>query len=140
MNPATLTEFHIVRDARSPSWVMTGIWLALVGTATTVVAAELLLYVPGQKRIFEEYGLQLPWLSRWVIQASAFLVEYWWAVMPLVLAALCGAILLLRHAFASRALGTVFAVGVLTLLTMAGLTIVLAMALPMDDLRRGLSK
>lgn len=129
-----------MRDVRSPSWVMTGIWLALVGTATTVVAAELLLYVPHQKRIFDEFGLRLPWVSKVVIQASTFLVAYWWAAVPLVLATFCGTILLLRHAFGSRTLGTVFAVGVLTLLTVAGLTIIIAMAMPMDELRRGLSK
>ena len=83
-----------VRQTRSSLWVLTGIWLALLSAATTAVAAALLFYVPGQKRIFDEFGLRLPTLSKWVIRASSFVAAYWWVLVPAVLAALCGTLLL----------------------------------------------
>ena len=129
-----------MRQSRSPSWVLTGIWLALLSFFTMTVAAELLLYVPGQKRIFDEYGLQLPTLSRWVIVASNFVAAYWWALVPAVLAGLCGTVLLVRHAFGQRALGNVFAGFALTLLVVFALLVPIAMAQPMEALTRGLSK
>ncbi len=129
-----------MRDTRSPSWVMTGIWLALVGGATTMVAAALLLYVPEQKKIFDEFGLQLPVLSRWVIRASGVVVGYWFLLVPLVLVALGGGILLLRHALRLPSVGNVFAAITFALLVAVGLMIPLTMALPMDALRQGLAK
>ncbi len=129
-----------MRQTRSSSWVLTGIWLALLSAATTAVAAALLFYVPGQKRIFDEFGLQLPTLSRWVIRASSFVAAYWWVLVPAVLAALCGIVLVVRHAFGLRTFGNVIAVVALTLLVGFGLLIPFAMAKPMDDLMRGLAK
>ena len=129
-----------MRDSRSPSWLMTGIWLALVGIATTVVAVELLVYVPGQMRMFAEFGVRLPLLSLWVIRVSSFYEEFWLFLVPGALVSLCGMILLLRHAFRLPTLGTVFAVSVLVLHVVAGLMIVVAMAQPMEALREGLSK
>ncbi len=129
-----------MRQTRSPSWVLTGIWLALLSAATTAVAAALLFYVPGQKRIFDEFGLQLPTLSRWVIQASSFVVAYWLVLLPAVLAGLCGTVLLVRHAFGLRTFGSAIAAVSLTLLVGFGLLIPFAMAKPMDALTRGLSK
>ena len=125
-----------MRQTRSPSWVLTGIWLALLSAATTAVAAALLFYVPGRKRIFDEFGLRLPTLSRWVIQASNFVAAYWWVLVP----AMCGTILLARHAFGLWTFGNMIAAVSLTLLVGFGLLIPFAMARPMDDLMRGLAK
>ena len=129
-----------MRQTRSPSWVLTGVWLALLSAATTAVAAALLFHVPGQKRIFDEFGLQLPTLSRWIIQASSFVSAYWWVLVPAVLAGLCGTILLARLAFGLWTFGNMIAAVSLTLLVGFGLLIPFAMAHPMDALTRGLAK
>jgi hypothetical protein len=64
--------------------------LAALGTLAHagLVLVLFVLYVsvvPSAKKTFDEFGVQLPWLSLSVIRVSNWVCEYWWMLAPVVL-------------------------------------------------------
>lgn len=65
--------------------------LAIAGTVAHVgpflaLFAMYAFMVPAAKRAFDNYGLTLPKLTLLVIQVSNWVADYWWAMVPVVLA------------------------------------------------------
>lgn len=129
-----------MRTDKPASWTVTIVWLALIALAVFALAALLLLYVPGQKRTFDEFGLQLPTATQAIIRLAAFASNYWWLLVPALLAVCCGVPLVIRHVARAATLGTAFAAVFLTGLLAANILTVYAIAAPMAALTRGLSK
>jgi type IV pilus assembly protein PilC len=52
--------------------------------------AQLLVVAPRCKRLFDDFGLQLPSLTRTVLGFSSWSLANWWLVIPSALAAIVG--------------------------------------------------
>ena len=129
-----------MRTEKPASWAVTGIWLGLIALAVIALAALLILYVPAQKRAFDEFGLQLPYATRAVLHLSSFFLMFWWLLVPALLIVGAGLPLLLRHVARAVTLGNVFAAIILTGLLLTNVLIVYTLAAPMAALQRGLAK
>ncbi|MEO2088690.1 MAG: hypothetical protein ABGY75_04215, partial [Gemmataceae bacterium] len=103
---------------KSP-WSGTIIWLAVLLSLELLVSGTYLVVIPRQKRMFDEYNLQLPALTRTVIDAGNFFARYWWLVVPTLLSATAVGVILGRNLFRRPTAGTVFAVLLLILLLLA---------------------
>lgn len=90
-------------------WRITGIWLGLLVGLNLLLWAVLVLYVPRQKKTFDEYGLMLPALTKTVIQASHWGAMYWFVAAPTLVSAMAVGVLAGRHALRRPTAGTVFA-------------------------------
>jgi type IV pilus assembly protein PilC len=125
-----------------------GFALAVVGTAVhaalvLALFAGYVVFVPRAKRTFDEFGLQLPWLTQTVIRLSNWIAEYWWATLPVF--GLLGIAdfaltrwLARRGGFSTPAAMWVVAVGLF--LVGVGAVTVFAVQEPMIKLREGLAK
>lgn len=56
----------------------------LAGFAVCVVAALMIFVVPKVVEQFDTVGQQLPFLTRFVMAVSAFLADYWWLLLILI--------------------------------------------------------
>jgi type IV pilus assembly protein PilC len=75
------------------------IYPAIVGLIILAALGVALIYVvPELARLFRTVGQALPWQTRFLIAVSAFILDYGWALLAVIAAALIGA----RHAVASR--------------------------------------
>jgi type II secretory pathway component PulF len=129
-----------MRAEKPASWVVTVVWLILIALAVITLSAILLVYVPGHKRTFDEFGLQLPQVTRLVLHLSAFFQASWLILVPALMIVCCGLPLVIRHVARARTLGNVFAVVFLVLLLLANGLVMYAVNAPMAALLRGLSK
>jgi type IV pilus assembly protein PilC len=125
-----------------------GFALAVVGTAVhaalaLVLFAGYVVFVPRAKRTFDEFGLQLPWLTQTVVRLSNWIAEYWWATLPVF--GLLGIAdfalirwLARRGGFSAPAAMWVAAVGLF--LVGVGAVTLFAVEHPMMKLKEGLAK
>lgn len=99
------------------------------------------VYVPANKKTFDEYGLSLPWATQTAIRLSNWIAEYWWALVPmLVFVGVADFWVTAGLSAHSRTLAVVWMVGVaLALAAVAALT-VFAIELPMMKLKEGLAR
>lgn len=124
---------------RSP-WPGTAVWLAVLLSLELVVSATYLIVIPRQKRTFDEYNLQLPGLTKAVIDAGGFFTRYWWLLVPTMLSATAVGVILGRHLFRRPTAGTVFAVLLLVLLLLLASGTCLGLSLPGVKLAEGMNK
>jgi hypothetical protein len=90
--------------------IAAALWLALL--------AIMVFVIPAQRRIFDNFGMQLPIASQVIVDISMWFADYWWVfllslVQGLVLAALVT--YLVRHRSNNRllmAVWTMFLIGV----------------------------
>jgi type II secretory pathway component PulF len=61
------------------------VWLWLVVLAVLIGCFWVSVFVltPGQKRLFDEYGLKLPWLTKRVIDLADMVRAFWFLSVPL---------------------------------------------------------
>jgi type II secretory pathway component PulF len=126
--------------ATTSRWASTAIWLAVLLALHLLLAIALVVIVPGQKKTFDEYNLQLPWLTKVVIDAGSLSARFWWAILPTLISATVVGVILGRHAFRRPTVGTVFAVLCLFGLLAALTAIAFALTLPQIKLAEGMAK
>lgn len=59
---------------------------AVIVVAIIVVAGIMIFVIPSFVKMFQESGMELPWLTLQVIAASEFFTTYWWAVFGVLMA------------------------------------------------------
>ncbi len=126
---------------RQPSVAGTVACVALVVLPAVLMLTQLLLIVPRTKKTLDEFGLQLPWLTKYVLQFGMWFHDFWWLLVPLSLAALvavCGGLAWLRHGLRYRAI--VPTALLLIPLFAANVIVAYALLLPTAKLAAGLSK
>jgi type II secretory pathway component PulF len=102
-----------------------------------------LVLTPGWKRRFDEFGLQLPWLTKQVIGLANLAWDNWWLAVPLALVgalAWGGIVGWLRHARGWATAVTVAAALMLAALVAANLVVAYGLILPEIKLQEALSK
>lgn len=128
-------------STRPPSVVGTVICACLVAVSALVLLTQLVVISPQLKIRFDEYGLQLPWLTKFVLGLGRWFHSYWWILVPLLMAvlALCvGGLAWLRHGLRYRA---ILLTALLVFPLFAVNTIVaFALFLPLVKLQEGLVK
>jgi len=124
----------------SSRWNRTAIWLAVLLVLHVVFAVVMVVVIPRQKKTFDEYNLQLPWLSKTVIDLAAVYTRFWWLILPVQLSVTVVGVIFGRHAFRRPTPGTVFALIVLIVLLMTFFVTAVAFDLPQLKLAEGLAK
>jgi type II secretory pathway component PulF len=120
--------------------------LAVAGTVAHIglILALFALYafiVPAAKKMFDEYGMTLPWLTQEVIRLSNWIAAYWWALVPVVfLLAAADFGLLLFLSTRSRLAALVFIACVSLALTATVAATAVAIELPKAKLKEGLAR
>lgn len=128
---------------RKPSFVATGLLVASVVGLWLLVWAEVFVGIPRAKRALDEFGLQLPDVTRAVIHLGAWASSNAIFVLPFVLtgAVLFGVLIgLFRHRPKWSFAATVLAFLLLFGLALANVVVVGAMLLPALKLQQGLAK
>lgn len=124
---------------RSP-WPGTAVWLSVLLSLELLVSATYLILIPRQKKTFDEYNLQLPALTKTVIDAGSFFARHWWLLLPTLLSATAVGVILGRHLFRRPTAGTVFAGLLLMLLLLAAGGTCVGLSLPSAKLAEGMNK
>ena len=122
------------------AWPGTAVWLAVLLSLELLVSGTYLIVVPRQKRMFDEYNLQLPALTKSVIDAGNLFGRYWWLLVPTLLSATAVGVILGRHLFRRPTVGTVFAALLLVLLLLAAGGTCVGLALPGVKLAERMNK
>jgi type II secretory pathway component PulF len=121
-------------------WARTAVWLGVLLALHLVFAVVLVVIVPGQKKTFDEYNLQLPWFTKVVINLGSLSARFWWAILPTLISATVVGVILGRHAFRRPTVGTVFALLCLFGLLASLTAVAFALALPQIKLAEGMAK
>ncbi len=61
--------------------------LAVLGITVMVVIILMVFVIPVFKKMFEDFGGQLPGPTQLVVTISDFMTGYWWAIIPVVIGA-----------------------------------------------------
>lgn len=123
-----------------------GFVIAVVGTIIPAILvlglfASYVAYVPRYKRMFDEFGLTLPWITLVVIRVSNWVAGYWWAIVPLLAVAGAGNFMLLNSLARRGWVAPVtWAAGVSLLLVAIIAATVYAVEAPTMKLMEGLAK
>ena len=128
-------------STKPPSVPGTVIAAILVAVPWLALGVQLLVIVPRMKKTFDEFGLQLPQLTKTVIIISNSVNHFWWVAIPSGLAVLLlmvAGIAWLRHFLRySALLPTAF---LLAGLVAANTTVAFALRLPLVKLQEGLAR
>lgn len=85
----TARDFSNQQDEGYATWVGTLLYLAAMVFALFSVAGFLMYYIiPKFKKIFEDFGTELPSLTKWVIEVSDAFVEWYYLIAFVVFAIL----------------------------------------------------
>jgi type IV pilus assembly protein PilC len=76
---------------------------AAVIAVAIIVSSILLIYVvPQFESVFKNFGADLPAFTQIIVNASRFLVEYWWAALLILLGSIGGFVFALKQSWAFR--------------------------------------
>jgi type II secretory pathway component PulF len=128
---------------RKPSFAVTALLVAAGALLWLGMWAQLLILTPGMRRRFDEFGLQLPALTKLLISLSDWVSDNWWLTLPAVVAAVvvCGGALgWLRHRRGWTVPVTLFTVLLIALLLAGNAAVAFSLALPEVKLQEGLAK
>jgi type II secretory pathway component PulF len=121
-------------------WPGTLVWLAVLLSLYLTRGVLLLLVVPRSKKQYDDFNLQLPWMSKVLVQWSDWWCKYWYFASPLSLMLLAGGVIAGRHLFRRTWPGNVYAtVWLFALVVWFGFATV-ALSLPQLKLMEGVSK
>jgi len=128
------------QQGRADSGALRATLLTVVVHGIALVSVGALLHL-GVKRsmetgeMFRHLRIPLPWLTQVVYQLDALVREWWFIVGPLVLGADAAVYAVLRTRARTRAVSTVWAIGVLVVLLACAALIVVGLRLPLRELR-----
>lgn len=123
-----------------PSLAITTVWLGLLSVLIAAIWFIVLIYMPMQKKKFDEFGLQLPSMTKTAFDISMMLYDKWFVALPVMLIVVLGGVVILRHGMDAAKGGTVYAMLMVVLLAgMSGFLIV-NMIIPLIKLAEGLAK
>jgi type II secretory pathway component PulF len=128
---------------RKPSFVVTALLVAAGALLWLGMWAQLLILTPGMRRRFDEFGLQLPALTKVLISLSDWATDNWWLTLPAVVAAVAvggGVLGWLRHRRGWTVPVTLFTVLLIALLLAGNAAVAFSLALPEVKLQEGLAK
>ncbi len=128
---------------RKPSFAVTALLVAAGVVLWLALWGQLLILAPATKRRFDEFGLQLPMATKWVLEASDWARNNGWLVLPAVLAGALvygGVLGWLRHRRGWTAAMSLLAALVLAGLTISNLIVAVGLLLPAVKLQEGLAK
>jgi type II secretory pathway component PulF len=63
----------------------TAVRLAISALLWLTLLVALVFVVPGQRRMFDAYGVPVPNLTHLVIDISMWFADYWWVTIPFLL-------------------------------------------------------
>lgn len=112
----------------------TAFWLVVLLLGQILFWVTVLAIVPHFMKKFDEYGLQLPYLTKKVLSLSLLLGDYWFIVMPITTSLLVGGVFIGRYAFRSVRPGNVFVVFVSILVVLSILLIFVSLLIPFQKL------
>ena len=76
---------------------------AIVIAVAILVSAVLLIFVvPQFEQVFKQFGAELPAFTQLIVNASKFMVSYWWLVLGIVLGSIFGFMFLLKRSLAMQ--------------------------------------
>lgn len=119
---------------------VTAIWLGLLTILIAGFWFVVFVYMPIQKKKFDEYALQLPSMSRTAIDVAMFLNGAWFVVLPVMLLVVLGGVVILRHGLDAAKGGILYAMLMAVLLTGISGFLVVNMVIPLFKLAEALSK
>ena len=119
--------------------------VVLIGTTihlglTACLFLVYVIYIPGVKKYFDEYGLVLPQLTLSLIRLSNWLAEYWWTVAPIALLVAIVEYVVLSIAGQKTGFNVSWIVAVALVLALLLGATVYAMELPMQKVTEGLAR
>ena len=123
-----------------PSLAVTTLWLGLLMILIAGFWFIVLVYMPMQKRRFDEFGLQLPSMSKTAIEISMLLNDVWFVALPVMLVVVLGGFVILRHGLKAARGGILYALLMALFLTGIGGFLVVNMVIPLFKLAEGLAK
>jgi len=74
----------------------------VMAVALLVSAVLLIFVVPTFENVFKEFGAELPAFTMMIVNASRFMVSYWWLILAVILGTIFGAIFLLKRSEAAQ--------------------------------------
>lgn len=128
---------------RKPPFVVTALLVAAGALLWLGMWAQLLILTPGMRRRSDEFGLQVPALTKLLISLSDWASDNWWLALPAVVAAVvvCGGVLgWLRHRRGWTVPVTLLTVLLIAMLLAGNAAVAFSLALPEIKLQEGLSK
>jgi type II secretory pathway component PulF len=121
-------------------WPGTLVWLAVLVSLHVTRGSALLFVVPRCKKVYDEFNLQLPWVTKTLVQCGDWWCKYWYFAGPLSLLLMAAGVIGGRHLFRRTWPGNVYA-AVWLFLLVAWLALVgVGLNLPQLKLMEGLSK
>jgi len=63
---------------------------AVLTVAVVVVAILLIFVIPQFERLFQNFGGDLPTLTRWIVDLSRWFVEFWWMAFMILIGSIVG--------------------------------------------------
>ncbi len=83
--------------------------IAVCVVAIIVSVVMLVVVIPNYATMFEDMGTELPWITKMYVAMSDFLIDYWFIIIPLVIALVVGVIMFSKtdagkHVFGKLAL------------------------------------
>ena len=123
-----------------PAFAVTAVWLGLLTLLIAAFWFIVLVYMPMQKKKFDEFALQLPSMTRTAIDISMLLNDVWFVALPVMLVVVLGGIVILRHGLDAAKGGILYAMLMAVLLTGIGGFLVVNMVIPLFKLAEGLAK
>lgn len=121
-------------------WPGTLVWLAVLVSLHVTRGVLLLFVVPGQKKLYDDFNMQLPWMSKLLVQWSGWWCKYWYFTAPLSFLLMVGGVIAGRHLFRRTWPGNVYAAVWLFLLVGWLLFAGVGLSLPQLKLMEGVSK
>ena len=106
---AGTTPPPVPRSRRSGTLTGTLIWLAVLSALNVLLVTGMLVVVPRLKKTFDEFNLQLPWVTKVVLQFADLYSRWWFALVPVQLLLTLGGVIAGRHLFRTPRPGNVFA-------------------------------
>jgi hypothetical protein len=123
-----------------PSLTVTAVWLGLLTILIAAFWYIVLVYVPTQKKTFDEFGLLLPWMSKTAIDISMLLHDGRWVAIPVMLIVILGGVVILRHGLDAAKGGIVYALLMALILTASIGFFIASIQIPLRKLLEGLSR
>src|SRR5690242_19139490 len=78
--------------------------ITVIVVAFVVITVIMTFVIPAFKQVFASFGANLPWLTLQVIAISDFFVNYWWAMLIMIVGAFIGIRLTIRRSESMRLL------------------------------------